>query len=57
MLIAFKDEEGPAHFIHFDHGVGAEGQHYEACVTKPRTKVAVATWRTEPPGTPPLKLD
>jgi hypothetical protein len=57
MLIAFVDEDGRAHFIHFDQGVGAEGQHYEACVIKPRTKVAVATWRTLTRRTPPPSLD
>ncbi|HEY8563982.1 MAG TPA: hypothetical protein VIL65_00650 [Beijerinckiaceae bacterium] len=57
MLIAFSDEQGRAHFIHFDQGMGAEGQHYEACVTRPKTKVAVAPWHTEPPGTPPPLLD
>jgi hypothetical protein len=57
MLIAFSDEQGQGNFIHFNHGVGSEGQHYEACVTKPKTKVAIASWRTEPPRTPPPVLD
>ena len=42
VLIAFVDEERRAHFIHFSEGVGPEGQHYEACTTKPETRVAIA---------------
>jgi hypothetical protein len=41
MLIAFVDEEQRAHFIHFKEGIGPDGQHYEGCVSKPRTKVSV----------------
>lgn len=57
MLVAFTDEQGQAHFIHFDRGVGAEGQHYEACVTRPKSQVAIASWNTEPTRTPPPILD
>lgn len=39
ILIAFIDHEGRAHFVHFSDGVGAEGQHYQACATKPATKL------------------
>lgn len=57
MLVAFTDEQGRAHFIHFDEGVGAEGQHYEACVTGPKTRIAIASWNTDPKRTPPPVLD
>lgn len=42
MLIAFIDDEGRAHFIHFPEGVGSGGQHYQACVTRPQTTVTVS---------------
>jgi hypothetical protein len=41
VLIAYIDEERRAHFIHFAEGVGSEGQHYEACTTKPETKIVI----------------
>jgi hypothetical protein len=57
MLIAFVDEEQRAQFVHFAEGVGAEGQHYEACVTKPKTKVAIESWDGRTPKTLPPSLD
>jgi hypothetical protein len=41
MVIGYVDEQGRAHFVHFAEGVGGGGQHYNTCVTKPQTTVAV----------------
>lgn len=41
VLIAFVDEAQRAHFVHFPEGVGPNGQHYEACVRRPRIKVTI----------------
>ncbi|MGE6783495.1 hypothetical protein ACQKGL_13335 [Ensifer adhaerens] len=41
MMVAFVDGADTAHFIHFKKGIGAEGQHYRSCVTRPETKIAL----------------
>jgi hypothetical protein len=44
MMIAYIDLANRAHFVHFERGLGAEGQHLEQCVSKPATSMIL------PPG-------
>ena len=43
MAIAFVDPGNNARFIHFGTGIGAEGQHLQKCISKPRTRLYLAT--------------
>lgn len=42
LVIAFTNEAGRAHFVHFQSGMGQQTQHYLECVTKPETRLAVS---------------
>jgi hypothetical protein len=42
LVIAFMDEEGRAHFVHFQRGIGQHTQHHWECVMKPETKLAAS---------------
>jgi hypothetical protein len=39
ILIAYIDHRNRAHFIHFEEGIGSEGQHLEKCIARPETKI------------------
>jgi hypothetical protein len=39
VVIAYKDLSNNAHFIHFNTGIGPEGQHRETCVSKPQARL------------------
>jgi hypothetical protein len=41
VAIAYADLASQAHFIHFEHGVGARGQHLNVCVSKPETELVL----------------
>jgi len=41
VVIAYMDLSNNAHFIHFDTGIGPEGQHRESCVSKPQTRLVL----------------
>lgn len=41
MMIAYIDQANKAHFIHFEDGIGAQGQYYNFCVTRPETKITL----------------
>ncbi len=43
MMIAYVDRYNHAHFIHFERGIGALGQHLRACISKPDTKLVLGT--------------
>lgn len=53
LVIAFMDEAGRAHFVHFQNGMGQQTQHYWECVTKPETRLAVSE-RSIPGRTTPI---
>lgn len=38
-MIAYVDLSDTAHFIHFRDGLGAGGQHFVRCISKPETRV------------------
>ena len=42
-LISYIDESNRAHFIHFERGIGASGQHLQECVSKPGTMIALGS--------------
>jgi len=42
LVIAFTNEAGRAHFVHFESGMGQQTQHYLECVTKPETRLALS---------------
>lgn len=46
-LIAYVDELDNAEFIHFRRGIGAAGQHLEACISKPETRLSLDDVRRE----------
>ena len=41
MAIAYVDLANNAQFIHFRHGIGPEGQHFQKCVARPETRVVL----------------
>lgn len=41
VAIAYIDRANQAHFIHFRRGIGSNGQHLEACVSRPETEIAL----------------
>jgi hypothetical protein len=44
-LIAYVDQLNNAEFIHFKHGIGVAGQHLEACISRPETRLALDAMR------------
>ena len=42
MAIAFVDLSNNAHFIHFQTGIGPEGQHFHKCISQPETRLFLA---------------
>ena len=42
MLIAYVDPGNSARFIHFQSGIGPEGQHFRRCIPKPETQLFLA---------------
>lgn len=42
IAIAFVDLDNNARFIHFERGIGADGQHLKRCISKPETKLFLA---------------
>lgn len=42
MAIAFIDANANARFIHFENGIGSQGQHFEKCISKPAVRVFLA---------------
>jgi hypothetical protein len=47
LLIAYADPQNNARFLHLRRGIGAPGQHLEACVSKPETRLALDAVRRE----------
>ncbi|CAH1664845.1 hypothetical protein BOSEA31B_12746 [Hyphomicrobiales bacterium] len=47
MLIAYVDQLNNVEFIHFKHGIGALGQHLEACISKPETRLVLDAVRRD----------
>ncbi|MEI2296544.1 hypothetical protein [Ensifer sp. MJa1] len=41
MMVAYIDQANRAHFIHFEGGIGSDGQHYQSCVTRPETRITL----------------
>jgi hypothetical protein len=39
MAIAYVDFDNNAHFIHFKHGIGPEGQHFQKCIVRAETRL------------------
>jgi hypothetical protein len=50
LAIAYIDLSNNARFIHFETGVGAEGEHQRQCISKPETRLFL---QLEPLLTPP----
>jgi hypothetical protein len=42
MAITYVDLSNNAKFIHFDHGIGPEGQHLQKCIGRPEKRVLLA---------------
>jgi hypothetical protein len=42
MAIAFIDLKNNAHVIHFETGIGPEGQHLQKCISKSETRLFLA---------------
>lgn len=36
-MVAYIDSRDQANFLHFEHGIGVDGQHYKKCIRKPDT--------------------
>jgi len=47
LLIAYVDQLNNAEFIHFNRGIGVAGQHLQACVSKPATRLDLDPMRRE----------
>lgn len=41
--LAFVDLQNNARFIHFEHGIGPDGQHLRRCIAKPETRLSLAS--------------
>lgn len=41
MLIAYVRPDRRARFIHFERGIGPQGQGFERCVSKPETRIVI----------------
>lgn len=41
MMVTYIDKANRAHFIHIRNGIGAQGQEFQSCVTRPETKIDV----------------
>ena len=41
IAIAYVDSENRAHFLHFEEGIGASGQHLQKCISKPETRIVL----------------
>jgi hypothetical protein len=39
LMITYIDRANDARFVHFKHGFGSSGQHFEKCIAKPNTIV------------------
>jgi hypothetical protein len=42
MAIAYVDLNNNAQFIHFENGIGPEGQHFQKCIARPETRLLLA---------------
>jgi hypothetical protein len=42
MAIAYVDLNNNTQFIHFEYGIGPEGQHFEKCISRPETRLTFA---------------
>ena len=43
MMIAYVDLSNNAQFVHFASGFGPEGQHFQKCISRPETRLFLAT--------------
>lgn len=42
--IAYVDLQNTVRFIHFERGIGPEGQHLVRCISKPQTRITLALY-------------
>jgi hypothetical protein len=43
LVVSYADTSNTAHFVHLQHGIGAGGQHRQACISAPQTELQLAT--------------
>ena len=43
-MISYVKSDGTAHFIHFEHGIGTGGQHFQECIKRPTDVMLLGQW-------------